>query len=310
MKKTGSHKFDVTATVICICMLLLWIGAIYVKYLTDYLDVWTQNALRYLVAALFWLPSLMLSLKKNEVEKRIWKRAIAPAIANVIMQTCFAAAIYYINPAFAVLLTKSSIIWIAGFSLIFFAQERSLLKSKRFWLGMALSVAGVIGVMIFKEDFTTQDTMTGIIFALVAAFLWAVYTIVAKIAFKGISSRCGFSVMSIYSSVGFCILAITLGKPQQCLTLPPKIWGLIVISSISSIALTHVLYYSAMNRIGATIPSLVMLLQPFIVFIFSNIIFGETLNGLQWVFGIVLLVGSAFAIWSQKRLTPETLPAE
>jgi drug/metabolite transporter (DMT)-like permease len=57
-----------------------------------------------------------------------------------------------------------------------------------------------------------------------------------------------------------------------------------------------------MRRIGATIPALVILAQPFIVLTVSYIVFGESLNGLQLLFGLVLLAGSALAIWAQQHL--------
>jgi drug/metabolite transporter (DMT)-like permease len=68
------------------------------------------------------------------------------------------------------------------------------------------------------------------------------------------------------------------------------------------IAWGHVLYYAAMKRLGATIPGLVILTQPFIVLAISHVVFGESLSVLQLLFGVVLLAGSALAIWSQGHL--------
>jgi drug/metabolite transporter (DMT)-like permease len=57
-----------------------------------------------------------------------------------------------------------------------------------------------------------------------------------------------------------------------------------------------------MRRIGATVPALVVLVQPFAVFAVSRVVFEESLNILQLAFGLVLLAGSAFAISSQQHL--------
>jgi drug/metabolite transporter (DMT)-like permease len=75
-----------------------------------------------------------------------------------------------------------------------------------------------------------------------------------------------------------------------------------VISAVLCIALAHVLYYSAMRRIGATIPALVVLAEPIAVLAISHAIFGESLNILQLVFGAMLLIGAGLAIWSQQHL--------
>ena len=297
------RKVDVSATFACIGALTFWaLGPIFIKYLTRYLDSWTQNLLRYSVASLVWLPFLFFSIKTKRLDTRGWRRAVVPGAANVVMQSLFACAFYYIGPAFMVLLGKSSIIWIASFSLIFFPDERTLVKSKRFWSGLALSAMGVIGVMYYKEDFAAAGTLTGIVLTLAMAIMWAVYIISARIAFKDIDSRLCFSVMSIYTVAGLFLLALLFGRIGDCVKMGPWQWVCVVISGATSIALSHTLYYAAMRRIGATIPGLVMLAQPFIVLAISYVVFGESLNIFQLLFGVVLLAGSGLAIWSQGHL--------
>ena len=297
------RKVDVSATFACIGALSFWaLGPIFIKYLTGYVDSWTQNLLRYSVACLVWLPFLVFSIKTKRLDRRVWRRAVVPGAANVVMQSLFACAYYYIGPAFMALLMKSSIIGIAGFSLIFFPGERTLLKSKRFWSGLMLSVVGVAGVLYYKEDFAATRTLTGIIIALMTAFMWAVYTISAKIAFKDIDSRHGFSVLSIYTVGGLFVLAFLFGRVDDCVKMGLWQWACVVFSGVTSIALSHTLYYSAMRRIGATIPALVLLAQPFIVLAISYVVFGESLNIFQLLFGVVLLAGSGLAIWAQEHL--------
>ncbi len=301
------RKVDFSATFACIGALSFWsLGPIFIKYLTGHLDSWTQNLLRYSVACLVWLPFLVFSIRADRLDKRVWRRAVVPASANVIMQSLFACAFYYIGPAFMILLTKSSILWIMSFSLIFFAEERTLVKSKRFWSGLTLSLIGVIGVMYFKEDFTSARTLTGISIALTMAFMWAVYIISVRIAFKDIDSRHGFSVISIYTVAGLFVLALLFGEVGDCVKMSVWTWACVVISGATAIALSHTLYYSAMRRIGAIIPALVSLAQPFIVLAISYIVFRESLNVLQLLFGVVLLAGSGLAIWAQGHLKSDS----
>jgi drug/metabolite transporter (DMT)-like permease len=303
----NSHirKFDVLATLACLGTLLFWsIGPNFIKFLTGHLDSWTQNMLRYLAACLFWLPLLAFLIKKKRVNKSIWRKALLPAVPNLAMQSLYAAGFYYLAPTFLVLLMKTSVIWIAVFSFVFFVDERPLIKSYRFWLGTVLSVIGVVGVLVFKEDFTTAKTVTGVVLVLVTSFVWAIYTISVKIAFKDIDSRAGFSVISIYTFFGLCGLALIFGRPQECLEIGAWPWACVIISGVTAIGLGHVLYYVAIKRIGATIPTLVILAQPFMVFVISSIFFGESMEGLQWFFGVVLLVGAALAIWAQQHLRP------
>jgi len=300
------RKFDVLATSACIGTLILWsIGPNFIKFLTGHLDSWTQNMLRYLTACLFWLPFLIFASKKGLVNKSVWRHALLPALPNIAMQSLWAAGFYYIDPAFMVLLTKTSVIWLAVFSFIFFVDERPLLKSNRFWLGAALSVIGVTGVLVFKQDFSAYKTMVGVIIAMGTSIMWAAYTILAKIAFKDIDSRAGFSVTSIYTLFGLSVLAFVFGKPTDCLEMTLWPWACVIISGVTAIGLGHVLYYVAIKRIGVTIPALVILSQPLTVFMMSSVLFGEFLNPAQWFFGVVLLAGAALAIWAQQHLKPK-----
>ena len=298
-----TKKFDITATFACLATLSFWaFGPIFIKYLAGSIDSWPQNLLRYSVACLFWLPFLLFAIRKKRFETKTWRKALLPAVPNIIMQCFWAAGFYYIGPAFMVLLTKTSILWVAVFSFILFADERALIKSKRFWLGLALSAIGVVGVMYYKEDFAAAKTIIGVILALACAFMWAIYTISVKIAFKDIDSLYGFSVTSIYTVAGLFVLALLFGNVQECVTMGAWKWACVVISGVTAISFGHVLYYVAIKRIGATIPALVILSQPFFVLAISNIVFGESLNAIQLLFGVVLMIGSALAIWAQQHL--------
>ena len=304
-ESTNDGKIDMVATAATLGALCGWsLGPIFIAYLTGYVDSWTQNALRYTVACLFWLPLLLYFRHTGKFDRRTWRRAILPALANITMQSMWARAFYYIGPAFLVLLSKTSVLWVAGFSLIFFRDERPLAKSLRFWVGLALSLTGVFGVLYFREDFTAAGTLIGIVIALVTGFMWAVYTISVKAALHDIDSRCGFSVISLYTAVGLWAGAWAFGAPQECTSLGWRPWAVVVFSAVTAIALAHVFYYIAVKRIGATIPMLVILAQPFIVFSISSVVFNERLSTLQLLFGMVLLAGSGLSVWAQQHLRP------
>ena len=296
-------RINKAATSACLGALLCWAtGPILIKYLTADTDSWTQNALRYSAACLFWLPFVAAHALRGAFPQRMWRRAVVPSLANIAMQSLWAAGFYYLAPAFMTLLTSTSILWVMSFSLVFFPEERPLMRSPRFWLGLGLSLTGLLGVVYFKEDFTAAGTRIGIAIALTEAFMWGVYAVSVKIALRDIDSRSGFSVISLYTTAGLWVCALLLGHPGQALHLGVAPWAAIVVSAILSIALAHVLFYASIRRIGATIPMLVNLSLPFIVLGMSSVIFHERLNALQLLSGVVLLFGSASSIWAQQHL--------
>jgi drug/metabolite transporter (DMT)-like permease len=278
------------------------IGPIFIAQLTGYVDSWTQNALRYTVACLFWLPVLLYFMRSGRFDRRTWRLSLLPAAANVTMQSLWAATFYYIGPAFAVLLSKTSVLWVTTFSLLFFADERPLARSRRFWAGLALSATGVFGVLYFKPDFAAVRTLKGIAIALASAATWGAYAIFVKVKLKDVDSRCGFAVISIYTTAVLWVAAVGFGRPAQTASMGLSAWTAVVISAVTAIAMGHVFFYAAIKRIGATLPSLVILAQPFVVFSISSVVFHERLAPLQLLFGVLLLAGAALSVWAQGDL--------
>jgi drug/metabolite transporter (DMT)-like permease len=123
-----------------------------------------------------------------------------------------------------------------------------------------------------------------------------------KVSLHDIDSRCGFAVISLYTVAGLWVGAWAFGAPQESANLGLRAWIAVVFSAVVAIALAHVFYYAAVRRIGATIPVLVILAQPFVVFSISSVVFHERLSGLQLLSGLVLLVGSGLSVWAQQHL--------
>jgi drug/metabolite transporter (DMT)-like permease len=302
MKHTN-RKFDIAGTVFALLALVCWVPApLAIKYLSPHLDFWTQNALRYIFAAVMVFIFVYFSKKGDVFEKDLWRKGLIIALPNVVMQCLWCAGLYYLNPAFGTLLAKTAILWTAAMSLIFFADERGLMKSKSFWTGFVIAIIGLVGVTVFKEDFSTAATVLGIIMILGSSLSWALYTIAVKALLKGSDSMMSFAIVSVYTAVFLAILAFIFGEPMQCLNISAGIWTVLILSGLVSLAAAHIFYYAAIKRIGATIPSLAILAQPFLVLLVSRVLFGEYLNGPQWVFGLLLITGSGLAIKAQESL--------
>lgn len=301
--KQDTAKQRRVGTLACLSTLMLWsLGPNFIKYLSDYLDSWTQNCLRYSVAFLVCTPLFYQSVKRGALTRDVCKRALLPAAANVTMQSLWAAMFYHLNPALGVLLTKTNVLWVAAFSMLLIPAERVLLRSPRFWLGFGLSVTGLIGVVSLKETFTASASGRGIAMAIGAAFFWSVYTLAVKIRLHHVDSKTSFSIISLFTALGLWIVAACFGDIGDCLSLRPKTWLILVISGILPIALGHICYYAAIKRIGPTLPALIILIQPGLVLCISHHFFGERMVPRQAIFGVILLTGACLAIWAQKDL--------
>jgi drug/metabolite transporter (DMT)-like permease len=296
-------KINISGTVLVVLAIIGWVpGPIIIKYLANFVDFWTQNLLRYAIAMVMFMPILIFSIKTRKVNSSIWSKALLPAIPNISAQCLWAAAFYYINPAFMSLLSQSQILWTMAISMIVFADERPLLRSKRFLAGSLAAMVGLVGIIVLKQDFTARASVIGIVITLAWAVNWALYSIAAKVAFKTIDSAAGFAVVSLYTVPPLAVLAFVFGRVGQCLSMSPSAWIYLLISAVSSIAISHSCYYAAIKRIGATIPSLVILALPFLILLVSRVLFNEKLSAAQWFFGLLLVAGAALALWAQKHL--------
>ena len=297
-------KMNWGGTAAAIAAVSCWsIGPVCIRYLTGPLDVWSQNSLRYGAAVVFWLPFLALSLHGGHVDRRVWKRALLPAAVNVLMQSCWAGSLYYLEPGLMSLVNKLSILWVVTLSMVLFAEERPMLRSKRLLFGMAMCVVGVVGVIVSKSGSSIGSPLLwGVSLGVMASLAWAVYTVSARIAYRDIDARTAFAVTSLYTTFGLVGLAIALGKPAACLAMNVKEWSALIGSGVLCIAVAHVLFYVAIKKIGATIPSMIVLTSPFGVLAMSWVWFGETLTRWQWFFGLVLVAGAALATLAQTHL--------
>ena len=299
----GKGRIDGAATAATLGALACWtVGPNFIHYLSNHFDPYSQSFWRYLVAALLWLPHLLIMLRRGKADRRVWKGALLPMVANVAMQTCWISALYHIQPGFGSLITKVGVLWTAGLSFIFFVDERVLLRSTWFWMGLVLSLAGVTGVIVFREEAGLGASWKGIVLAQMGTFFWSCYTVAVKRTLRDIPVRVSFSVISIYSMLALGVIALLFGESDRATPIEWRPWAGVVISAILSIGLAHVFYYAAIRRIGATLPGVLLLSSPLWVGLVSWLWFGENLTAKQMGAGLVLLVGAGMALRAQEKM--------
>ncbi len=297
------NGYSRTVGLFCIFgVLICWTMApIFIKLLTESTDSFTQNFFRYGVSALFWLPYLIVCTVRGKVPRKMWLLAMIPSVFNVCMQSCWSKTMYYLNPGMASLMQRSVIIWVIIMTVIFYPEERSFVKRPSLWVGILLVITGVFGVVYYQPGFGDKVDHRGVIFVLGNAFFWSCYTIAIKKYMQELNAIIGFSLMSLYTSIGLGVLAFSFGEPMKCVEFSGKVWFYLIFSGLLAIALAHVLYVAAIQRIGTTLPVIIMSLMPFLVASASFIVFHENLNGWQCVSGCIIIAGSMIAIVVQGR---------
>jgi len=303
MSREADHRHS-TGIVAAVAALALWAsGPLFIKGLTHAFDSWTQNLLRYGVAALVLLPFLARGILGRSLDRSLWKRAIVPALFNIIMQCLWVRAFYELNPGFAMLLSQTSSIWVAAISVAAFPEDRRMLARPLFWMGLLTALAGVAGVMWLRPDFAAAGVRQGIVLICVAAFFWALYTISIRVAFRNTPSHHSFAVIAVYTVIGLAVAWLFFSGPDGIHGAGVGAWAAIVVSGVACIACSHVLYYAAIKRVGPTIPAVVLLALPLAVLVLSALVFHERMRPGQWMFGIALVAGILLVTLARKQTT-------
>ena len=247
--------------------------------------------------------------------RRLLLLLLLPTIPNILFQVVWVSTFYTadVYPTYAVLLQRSSAAWAALFSYAAFREERRSILSGRFLLGTSLALVGVAGLILGKSEALpalaqlSPSLLNGSVLALLAAILWATYSVTVKAAARGTDSLTAFVVVSFYTTIVLGIIAFAAGEPAAIFRGGLDTALLLVASGILCIALAHTLFYSTIKVLGVAISSTFILLSPLATGVISFLRFGETLTIVQMLFGAVLLAGGILTVWTR---SPPPLAAE
>ena len=311
--QTIARRIHATALLSLIGATLCWgLVPAMLKFLArpEYLpDGFTANAIRYPIAALFWLPWLLMGLRNGQV-RALWLVALVPTAFNVVGQTLWAIAPYHLDAGLMAFLYQLCSVWSILAAFVVFPDERRLARDRLFWIGTAAAVAGFVLLSLPSLLAGAGGSTLGILIIFLCGLCMAFYGVSVRYVLRDKHPLVLFSLVATYTSVGV-LLAAPLGQPSALLRLSPAIMALVVASSLIGIAFAHGLFYIAVQRLGVAISYLVLMTTPLLSYTCSWFWLGERLTALQWLGSVILLAGSASAVHAHNRLrTAAPAPAE
>lgn len=278
---------------------------LFLRYFADEIDAWTSNGWRYGFAALVWAPLAIYASRRGIAGRAIWKAALIPAAFNCVAQVCFTWAHYMIDPGLLTFGLRIQIICVAVGAYLLFPSERLIIRSPAYLIGFALVLTGVLGTAILGDNPFAGAHASGFALAALSGALFAGYALGVKRCLAGVNPVVAFSLISQYTGATMIALMLLLGASAgagaiTALTVT-QFW-LLILSSILGIALGHVFYYIAIDKLGVAISSGVIQLQPFIVAVGSYFLFDEVLTFPQWISGAIAVAGAITMLYAQRRL--------
>jgi len=286
----------------------IWIWpAIFIKMLSSYFDVYTQNFYRYFAGS-FILIIVNLIYHKKELfnSLRRIKKFILPMMLVSIYQITFVAGIYMLTPTVAVLISKSHVLFTIIFSFTFFSDERKIIKSKLFMLGSSLAIIGVCGVISGKGNLHLDSFNLGVILILISSISWALYTVATKPIVEKTDPFVSASIIFTLSLPLFFVSALLFGDMKALYVVPKGIIFILFLSGVFCVGIANALNYKSIKFIGTTITSNLNLVTPLFTAIFSYIIFKEVLTPYQVLSGAILLLGCYILMSAGNRLLADS----
>ena len=277
-------------------------------YLIRYYEPWSQNFYRYLVAFFFVVPFVFVRFraKGGRLDGTAFLACLIPSLPNVVHQITQTVALYHMGPGVYAIFGRSTVIFTALLALIFFPEERRIVRQWQFQAGTALGLIGAIGVVCFQEGWQAGATpLRGFLIAFVASFCWALYSVLVKRPSAMLGPIRSFGVISFITSFLLLPLTVVFGRIETPLRVDAGVNLILIISAVTCISLAHVLYYVAIKKVGVALSQTLQLICPAGAMALSAFLFGEHLTTAQLWSAALLLLGAFLAM----RVKPAGEPA-
>lgn len=277
---------------------------ILIKEFTEDVDPWTSNGWRYGFAALCWMPLLIWRWLKKTGKPGLYRAAMVPGLINAAAQVCFTISFYKIDPGLVAFGLRAQIVAVTLGAAIMFPAERAVIRTPGFIAGLALLLGGTLTTITLSGQFGEQAGALGITLAMLAGIGYAAYALAVRKCMTGYGPMASFAAISQYTALAMIVLMLLLGENAGAGALDMQLprFGLFLLSAVIGIAAGHVLYYISIEKLGVTVSSGVIQLQPFTVSALSFFWFGEVLTLWQWLFGAVAVSGAIVMIVVQHRV--------
>ena len=300
---TRTRPLDLAGSLAALGNILSWaVVPVLLRDLTHHLDGWTANGVRYPFAAVLYWPVVIVAARTGKLTRRLLLLSIGPAVPALLGQIFWGLSPYYLEASTMAFLVKLSIVWSAAFALIVFRAERALLRSGSFYVGCMLSVGGTVAIAMSRGAMAAEVGWQGMAIMLLCTFFFGLYAVAVRYFMVGVPSHLAFGVVCQYVAFGTLVLMLARGDVSVLPGLSGEAWWKLCLSSLLGVGISHLLYYIAIQRLGATISSALHFLTPFLTAAFAYALLGEELTSAQYVAGVVLLVGGAFLLRSQSAI--------
>jgi drug/metabolite transporter (DMT)-like permease len=220
----------------------------------------------------------------------VWFMLGAAALGIWLNQLSFVYSVRLTTAATVALMFGTLPIFVA---LISYALRLEQLRL-RHWIATVISFSGVALVALGASGGIGGE-IGGILLGLVASLTWAAYSVAMGPLMRRYSPYRISAFMLLAGSVPLLVSAVTQLAGQNWGELGALAWAAFVYSLFFSLVFTNIMWFTAIDRVGAARASLYANLQPFLGAFFALVVLSEEMGALQFAGGFVIGAGILLA---------------
>ena len=237
------------------------------------------------------------TLRVSRVDVRLM--VVAAALGVWLNQLAFVYSVRLTTAATVALMFGTLPIFVALVAWIFRLEHLHL----RHWFATIVSFSGVALVAAGATSGLSGD-LGGILLGLLASVTWAAYSVAMAPLMQRYSPYRISAFMLVVGSVPLVLSALRQLAEQDWSSLGALAWAAFVYSLFFSLVFTNIMWFTAIDRVGAAMASLYANLQPFLGAFFALVVLSESMGALQVVGGLV--IGAGILIARQARAPAPT----
>lgn len=254
------------------------------------IDPYSFNAIRFLLASLFLWGVVAKRGQWFKVPRQDWPGLITLGLGgNLMYQWMFIAGIDLTYAANAAVMLGTIPIWVALFSHLFSFELLNRLKS----LGVLLAFAGVAMIITGGKNPISfgSDTFTGDLTIIVAAVVWAVYTIYSKKYLARYTPLQFSAFMTTFGAIALTLLAIPNSAGTDWGEVSAAAYGGMFYSGLLAIGVAYLIWNHGLMKVGTVRTATYQNLVPVLGLLFGIILLGESLALLQYAGSAIVITG-------------------
>lgn len=222
------------------------------------------------------------------------------ALAFAADLVCWHKSILLLGPGLATLLGNFQVLFLALISLVLFRERLGV----RYWLSLALALAGVACITGIDVRAYSPDMRLGILFGLLTAFFYAWYILGLRRCLSTPGEHDPVTVQTVVSLTTAALLYPTALVEGVSLALPDaRNWALTLGYALLCQVIGWLCISRGLPRVRAATAGLVILLQPAMAFVWDVLLFGRPF-GPREVLGAALTLTGIYLGATARRPQP------